>query len=191
MIRGIAKRHVFIPNEALLVAKSALGPHGASPPHMHMPILRSMPMSRHAYYRADWESAVPSARRVLGVPSGLVGTIYTQCNSGVMKNPYFEKLVDFLMCMWICGGFAPCGPSALWRPKRPHLEKRHAIWQSPLSWDKKLWTFQKILFFTFMGQKWCFGVSRTGCEVADLKQRQEITTMDHRKQDPIVGITHR
>ena len=33
MMRGIAKWHVFIPNEAFLVAKSALGPHGANPPH--------------------------------------------------------------------------------------------------------------------------------------------------------------
>ena len=36
MMRGIAKWHVFIPNEALLVAKSALGPHEAKPPHIHM-----------------------------------------------------------------------------------------------------------------------------------------------------------
>ena len=36
MMRGIAKWHVFIPNEAFLVAKSALGPHGATPPHIHM-----------------------------------------------------------------------------------------------------------------------------------------------------------
>ena len=33
---GTAKWHVFIPNEAFLVAKSALGPHGAKPPHIHM-----------------------------------------------------------------------------------------------------------------------------------------------------------
>ena len=31
MMREIAKRHVFIPNEAFLVAKSALGPHRANP----------------------------------------------------------------------------------------------------------------------------------------------------------------
>ena len=37
MIRGTAKWHVFIPNEAFLVVKSALGPHGAKkPPHIHM-----------------------------------------------------------------------------------------------------------------------------------------------------------
>ena len=35
-MRGIAEWHVLIPNEAFLVAKSALGPHGAKPPHIHM-----------------------------------------------------------------------------------------------------------------------------------------------------------
>ena len=36
MMQGIAKWHVLIPNEAFLVAKSALGPHGANPPHIYM-----------------------------------------------------------------------------------------------------------------------------------------------------------
>ena len=36
LMRGIAKWHVFISNEAFLVAKSALGPHGANPLHIHM-----------------------------------------------------------------------------------------------------------------------------------------------------------
>ena len=35
-MREIAEWHVFIPNEAFLVAKSALGPRGAKPPHIHM-----------------------------------------------------------------------------------------------------------------------------------------------------------
>ena len=36
MMRETAEWHVFIPNEAFLVAKSALGPRGAKPPHIHM-----------------------------------------------------------------------------------------------------------------------------------------------------------
>ena len=36
MIRRIAKWHGFNQNEAFLVAKSALGPHRANPPHIHM-----------------------------------------------------------------------------------------------------------------------------------------------------------
>ena len=42
-----------------------------------------------------------------------MGTIYTQSDSDFMENPYFEKLADLSCVMWICGGFAPCGPSAL------------------------------------------------------------------------------
>ena len=72
-----------------------------------------------------------------------------------------------------------------WRPKRPHLEKGHVVWQSSPSWDKKLRTQQKY-FFTFYGSKGgalgqkngAFGCW-AGCEVADLKQRQGIGTMDH------------
>ena len=36
VMRGTAKRHVLFPNEAFFVAKSALGPNGANPPHIHM-----------------------------------------------------------------------------------------------------------------------------------------------------------
>ena len=48
MMRGIAKWHVFIPNEALLVTKSALGPHGAKPPHIHMTQEKSANFSKLA-----------------------------------------------------------------------------------------------------------------------------------------------
>ena len=34
MMPGIAKWHAFVVNEAFLVAKSALGPRGAKPPHI-------------------------------------------------------------------------------------------------------------------------------------------------------------
>ena len=40
---------------------------------------------------------------VLGVPSGLVGTTYT--NSGFMETPHFEKLTD-ISCVHV----DPCGP---------------------------------------------------------------------------------
>ena len=38
---------------------------------------------------------------------------------------------------------------------------------------------QKVVFWV---KKWCFWVFWTECEVADLKQRQGITTMDHRNK---------
>ena len=74
-----------------------------------------------------------------------------------------------------------------WQPSRPQSEKRHAIWQYPSSWDKKLRTFQNCRFFMgkksgVLGQKRCFGVYWTRCAVTDLKQRQKITTMDHRNK---------
>ena len=36
MMREIAKRRGFFPNEVFWVAKSAVWPHGANPPHIHM-----------------------------------------------------------------------------------------------------------------------------------------------------------
>ena len=38
---------------------------------------------------------------------------------------------------------------------------------------------QKVVFWV---KKRCFGVFWTGCEVADLKQRQKLTAMDHRNK---------
>ena len=49
MMRVIVKLHVFIPNEALLVAKSALGPHGAKPPHIHMTQEKSANFSKQGF----------------------------------------------------------------------------------------------------------------------------------------------
>ena len=83
---------------------------------------------------------------VLGVPSGLVGTIYTQSNSRFRENPSFEKIGRFFLCTCGCGGLAQV---RFWRPKRPHLERSHVVWQSPSSWDKKLQTFQKNVNFFF------------------------------------------
>ena len=40
------KWHVCIPNEAFLVVKSALGPHWANPPHIHMKQEKSAIFSR-------------------------------------------------------------------------------------------------------------------------------------------------
>ena len=89
---------------------------------------------------------------------------------------------------WFCPIWPKC---AFGDQKRPYSEKkRHAIWQSPLSWDKKVRNLKKtIYFFTFygsrngiLGKKRCFVMFWTGCEVADLKQRQETTSMHHRNK---------
>ena len=99
--------------------------------------------------------------RVLGVPSGLVGTIRTQSNLGFHENPYFEKNGRFFSCA-SCGYVVDLPHVAqvrFWRPKRPHSEESRVIWQSPSSWDKKLRIFKKeVSFFYFLWvQKWCFG----------------------------------
>jgi len=57
MMRGIAEWHVFIPNEAFLVAKSALGPHGAKPPNIRMMQEKSAIFSNQGFsvkLESDW-----------------------------------------------------------------------------------------------------------------------------------------
>ena len=95
------------------------------------------------------------------------------------------------VCMWICGGLAPCGPKCTFGDqKRPHSEKRSMSFGHPSHHRTRNCGLCKNInfpyFLPFMGQngvfwvqKWCFRVFWTGCEVADLKQRQRITTMDH------------
>ena len=123
--------------------------------------------------------------------SGPVGAIYTQSNSGFMEHPCFEKIGRFPLRhvdMWRIG---PMWPKCAFGDQKGLIKKkRHAIWQSPSSWDKKLRTLKnRFLFFTLhgsksgiLGQKRCFGVFWTECEVADLKQRQRTTAMDHRNK---------
>ena len=83
------------------------------------------------------------------MPSGLMGTIYTQSDSGFMENPYFEKLADFSCVMWICGGFAPCGPSALLATKNASFGIKTCYLAIPRIMGQKLRTFKKNRFFLF------------------------------------------
>ena len=105
-----------------------------------------------------------------------------------METPYFEELANFShvhVDMWC--GFAPCGQVRFWQPKRPHLERRDVVWQSPLIMGQKIADFSKMaifdFFLPFMGPKVVFlvkktvfwGVFWTGCEGPDLKQRKGVT----------------
>ena len=83
------------------------------------------------------------------MPSGLMGTIYTQSDSGFMENPYFEKLADFSCVMWICGGFAPRGPSALLATKKASIGIKTSHLAIPRIMGQKLRIFTKYLFFIF------------------------------------------
>ena len=87
---------------------------------------------------------------------------------------------------------APCGPSAFLATKKASFGKKTCRLAILLIAGPKVADFSKnivLFYFTFVGQKgvfWvekrCFGVFWTECEVADLEQRKEITTMDHRNK---------
>ena len=72
-----------------------------------------------------------------------------------MENPYFEKLGDFSCVMWICGGFAPCGSSALLATKKASFGTKTCHSAIPRIMGQKLRTFKNIdfLFFAFHGSK--------------------------------------
>ena len=80
-----------------------------------------------------------------------------------MENPYFEKLADFSCVMWICGGFAPRGPSALLATKNASFGIKTCHSAIPRIMGQKLRTFKHIDFFfwPFMGQKVVFWVKKT------------------------------
>ena len=95
------------------------------------------------------------------MPSGLMGTIYTQSDSGFMENPYFEKLADFSCVMWICGGFAPRGPSALLATKNASFGIKTCHLAIPRIMGQKIADFYIFDFYMFFYllyvKKWCFG----------------------------------
>ena len=93
-----------------------------------------------------------------------MGTIYTKSDSGFMENPYFEKLADFSYVMWICGGLAPCDPSALLASKKASFGIKPCRLAIPPYHGTKVADFLKPIFFTFygsqsgiLGQKTVFG----------------------------------
>ena len=94
-----------------------------------------------------------------------MGIIYPQTDSGFMENPYFEKLADFSGVMWICGGFAPCGPSVLLATKKASFGIKTCHLAIPRIMGQKLRTFEKnnrflYFFLPFMGQKVVFWVKK-------------------------------
>ena len=115
-------------------------------------------------YRADWEPAGASGRRVLGVfwryPAVLLGpsTPYPTLVSWktlILKNwPIFPTSCGYVV------DWPHVAQVRFWRPKRPHSEKRHVIWRylfgnPPYHGTRNCELFKKLLF---MGQKVCFGL---------------------------------
>ena len=122
-----------------------------------------------------------------------MGTIYTQSDSGFMENPYFEKLADFSCVMWICGGFAPRGPSTLLATKKASFGIKTCHLAIPRIMGQEIVNFFKKMIFLFFGlswvKKWCLGSKKrwfwvfwTGCEVVDLNQGQKTIKMNHRNK---------
>ena len=94
-----------------------------------------------------------------------MGTIYTQSDSDFIETPYFEKLADLSCVMWICGGFAPCGPSALLATKKASLGIKTCHLAIPrIMGQTNCGLLEKsifLLFSPFMGQKVVFWVKKT------------------------------
>ena len=90
---------------------------------------------------------------VLEVPSGLVGTIYTQSNSGFMKTPYFENLADFSCVhvdMWWIG---PMWPKCAFGDQKGLIWKESMLFGNPLHHGTKnceLFKKCRILIFYFL-----------------------------------------
>ena len=81
------------------------------------------------------------------MPSGLVGTIYTQSKSGFMENPYFEKLADFSYVMWMCGGLAPWSapcPKCAFGDQNGLIRKKVMPFGNPSYHGTKIADFQRL-----------------------------------------------
>jgi hypothetical protein len=67
-----------------------------------------------------------------------------------MENPYFEKLADLSCVMWICGGFASCGPSALLATKNASFGIKTCHLAIPRIMGQKIADFLQISVFYFL-----------------------------------------
>ena len=97
------------------------------------------------------------------MPSGLVGTIYTQSNSDFTLD--LENSLIFSCIMWIFGGFARCGPSVLLATKKASFEIKTCHLAFPLIKGQKIVDFQKkivyLFILPFIDQKVVFWVNKT------------------------------
>ena len=148
-------------------------------------------------------AAAASERRVLGMPWAAGGA---QRSYGHHLHPiqlgFHGNSLFFSVCMWMCGGFAPCGPSALLVTKC--LTRKRNVFVNPLIMGQEtiycgiFKNHQFLIFVTFygskggiLGQKTVFWGVVTGCEVKRPAAKTENNLNGPQKQDPIVGITHR
>ena len=121
---------------------------------LHSYCLRSLCHPVLAYYRADWEPAAPSGRCVLGVswrcPAVLGGPSTPSPNQVSWKTLILKKSPIFPVSMWICGCFAPCGPSALLATKKASFGIKTCDLAIPLIKGPKLADFENFILFYFI-----------------------------------------
>ena len=84
------------------------------------------------------------------MPSGLVGTIYSQLNLSFMETPYFEKKMAEFFCVQV--DWPHLAQVRFWRPKRPHLEEKKPCRFGNLM--GQLRTFQKASISRFFLLLW-------------------------------------
>ena len=81
--------------------------------------------------------------------------------------PCFQKLADLFYVMWICGGFAPCGPSALLATKKASFGIKTCHLAIPRIMGQRIADFKKKIDFLFFClswvKKWCFGSKKRWC----------------------------
>ena len=81
-----------------------------------------------------------------------------------MENHYFEKLAVFSCVMWMCGGFAPCDPSALLATKNASFGIKTCHLAIPRIMGQKIPGSKNdnfLWFSPFIGQKVVFWVKKT------------------------------
>ena len=109
----------------------------------------------------------------------------------LQENPLISKIGRFFLRhvdMWC---FCPMWPKCACGDQKGLIRNKDMPFDNPPYDRTKIANFEKsiFIFFTFygpksgiLGQKRCFWVFWTGCEVADLKQTQILTTIDHRNK---------
>ena len=102
-----------------------------------------------------------------GVPWGCSGGTQGPCGDHLHPiqlrfhgNSCFEKLADFSCVMWICGGLAQCGPSALLVTKKASFGNKTCHLAIPPIMGQKMRNVKNIIlyfFYLLWVQKWYFG----------------------------------
>ena len=96
------------------------------------------------YYRTDWEPVAPSGGRVLGVFWRYPAVLWEPSTPNPIqiswKTLILKKMAHFSCVMWICGGLALCGSSALLAIKKASFGIR--CWAAPGSLRCEVVLFQ-------------------------------------------------